>query len=259
MHEAVTDILIDRSRQAEGLGRTLGLSLAAHAVLIALVVWLPAFRSASTPSNENSMVISLGGAPGPRQGMTPMASRAIQKVAPMPKRPEPIPPPPARTPPEMVEPVKTTPPRPKPVEKPQKEVERAPARKPTTGAEVKSGAARVETGGQAIPFGGLATGGGGTGGYLDVKDFCCPDYLQTMVQVIQRNWQSQQNQPGQVIVKFTIQRDGTLTGVEVEKPANYFQNMAAQRAVLETRRLPPLPAAFPEDHLTVHLIFQYQS
>ncbi len=32
----------------------------------------------------------------------------------------------------------------------------------------------------------------------------------------------------------------------------------ASRAMLLTRKLPPLPAAFTEPSLTVHLVFEYQ-
>jgi TonB family protein len=106
----------------------------------------------------------------------------------------------------------------------------------------------------------LTTGGGsGAGGYLDVGNFCCPEYLQTMLQLIQKNWNGQQSVSGQSQMKFTIRRDGTLTQIELERPSGYFAlDREAQRAVLVTRRLPPLPRQFPEDHLTVHLIFRYQ-
>jgi TonB family protein len=124
---------------------------------------------------------------------------------------------------------------------------------------VKAGSAKVETHGAAIPFGGLATGGGGAGAaYTDFADFCCPEYLTTMVQLIQKNWQQNQGQDGTVKVKFTIQRDGTLAGIEVEQQSAQFLNLAAQRAVLATKQLPSLPAAFTGDRLTVHLIFQFK-
>jgi TonB family protein len=256
MQEAATGILIDRSREADGIATTVLLSLAAHAAIIAAVVLMPASWRTHRTDSSRTMTISLGGAPGPRQGMTPMATRPVQEVAATPSKTAPIAPPAAKAP-EMVEPLKTAKPQPKAAEKVEKPAKQ-PAVKPVTGPEIKSGAARVETGGQAIPFGGLSTGGGGAGGYLDVKDFCCPDYLQTMLTMIQRHWNNQQSQDGQVIVKFTIQRDGTLTAVQVEKPATYFLNMAAQRAIAETQKVPPLPPQYTEDHLTVHLIFQYQ-
>ena len=107
---------------------------------------------------------------------------------------------------------------------------------------------------------GLSTGGGGgTSGYLDVQNFCCPDYLATMIQLIQRNWNGRQSTPGATLMKFTIQRDGRLTDVELERSSGYFAlDQTAQRSLLVTRQLPPLPGAFPEPSLTVHLTFQYE-
>jgi len=64
---------------------------------------------------------------------------------------------------------------------------------------------------------------------------------------------------GQVVVRFTIQRDGSLTDVLVERTGDPTLNIAAQRAVVLTRNCPPLPDAFPNPTLTVHLNFQYQT
>jgi outer membrane biosynthesis protein TonB len=57
---------------------------------------------------------------------------------------------------------------------------------------------------------------------------------------------------------FTIRRDGSISSAVVEQGANQFLNLASQRALAMTKQLPPLPAAFPPDHLTVHLVFQYK-
>jgi protein TonB len=209
------------------------------------------------------MTIELGGAPGPMQGRNAISSRPIQQAVPEPK---PVPPtqqaPPALEKPEMVEPLKTAPRQPKAVAKPEpaKTEPQLHGRTPTTGAEVKAGSARVDTGGAQVPFGGLATGGGGGGGaYTDIQNFCCPEYLMTMSRLIQANWNQRQGQDGTNRVKFTIMRDGTIRDVSVEESSvSQFLDLASQRAVVSTRRLPPLPAQFTGDHLTVHLIFQYR-
>jgi TonB family protein len=134
----------------------------------------------------------------------------------------------------------------------------AASRTPTRGAEPQEGSAVAETGARGVGFG-LTTGGGGTGGYLDVGNFCCPEYLTTMLQLIQRNWTSKQQVAGQTIVKFSIQRDGRITNVEVERPSGFFAlDQTAQRALLVTRQLPPLPGQYTENDLTVHLIFRYE-
>jgi TonB family protein len=61
------------------------------------------------------------------------------------------------------------------------------------------------------------------------------------------------------MVKYTIQRNGQITDVALEKSSGYTAlDLTAQRALLVTRQLPPLPAAFTEPTLTVHLRFEYQ-
>ena len=149
-------------------------------------------------------------------------------------------------------------PRPTPV-KPT-ETDPSKGKTPTTGAEIKTGSARVNTGGAAIPFGGLAQGGGGAGGVqLDVKNFCCPEYLAQMVQKIRQNWNARQGAGGQPTIKFTIRRDGMLTNVELEKPSGQdLLDLEARRAVIKTMQLPPLPREFTESSLTVHLTFDFQ-
>jgi TonB family protein len=78
------------------------------------------------------------------------------------------------------------------------------------------------------------------------------------VQLIQQNWSQNQGVTAEVVVKFTIQKDGTLTDVQIERPSGFMAlDMAAQRAVLATARIPPLPAQFSNPTLTVHLTFDY--
>ena len=66
-----------------------------------------------------------------------------------------------------------------------------------------------------------------------------------MLDLIRRNWDSRQQAAGTTVVKYTIQRDGTLAAVEVEKSSGYATlDLLANRAVLLTRKLPPLPSAY---------------
>lgn len=259
--DAVTQILIDRSREADKISRMVVLSLIAHAVLIAAVALFPAGWGASVKDDKaSSMVISLGGAPGPKQGMTAISAKPVQQAAPnTPKANTQAPP--ALAKPEMIEPLKTAKPQPKASAKlePRKNEPQLHGRTPTTGPEVKQGMARVETGGQAVPFGGLATGGGGAGAAMtDYANFCCPEYLTTLVQLVQRNWQQNQGVDGTVQIKFTILRNGAITNIQVEKQSVPFLDLAAQRAVVQTKQLPPLPSAFTGEQLTVHLLFQFK-
>jgi TonB family protein len=261
VHEAVSDILVERAREQDGLSQMMLLSLFAHATLIAVLVLLPeSWRSGSVPPEATPMMITLSGGTGPDAGgMTPIATRPVQVEAP------PDATPPAPKAPEMGEPAPVPKPAakvpPKPIEKP---IDKSATRKPAGGAEVKPGDARVETGGAAVPFGGLTrpSGGGaqGSGATTDYANFCCPEYLNQMTDLIKRNWNRNQGATGQVKVKFTIRRDGTLAGVpQIETSSNQaFLDLEAQRAITKVRQFPPLPREFTENTLILHLIFEYQ-
>lgn len=259
MQEAVSAILDERARGAGGLNGMLAMSLAAHAVLVAGVMLSPAewWRGRVAP-DSSAMVISLGGVDGPDVGgMTSIAERAVQSIA-KPDAPKAIETPPAAKPPEMVESVAKPTPKAAEVKRPD---ETSRSRRPTAGVEIKAGAAPVVTGGAAVPFGGLASqsGGGGDGVKLDVGNFCCPDYIVRMRQLIHRNWNPNQGAVGQPVVKFTIRRDGMLTQVELSQSSGQaLLDIEARRAVLNTRQLPALPAEFDGPHLTVHLTFEFK-
>jgi TonB family protein len=130
---------------------------------------------------------------------------------------------------------------------------------PTRGAQTSAGNAVAVTGARGQGFGLSGGGGPGVAGTLDVGNFCCPDYLMTMVSRIKANWNEQQNVTGVAVVKLTIRRDGLLEGIELEQSSSFpIADLAAQRAVILTKQVPPLPDAFPNPTLTVHLNFQYQ-
>ena len=260
MREAVSDVLASRAKEADGLSRMVLYSLLAHAVLVGLVAITPGeWISPHRERDVTPVMISLEGSPGQDTGgQTQVAARRVQEVAPVVKQP--FTPPPAAKLPEMTVPEpapKPVPPR-KPVEKP---AERTNVRKPVTGEKVTTGDARVDTRGAAVPFGGLSSAGG-TGlstSSFGLENFCCPDYLQTMVQLIRRHWNQEQGVSGQVVVKYTIRRDGMLTQIEVVKPSgNFLLDQESRRAVIKTAQLPPLPSQYTGQHLTIHLTFEYQ-
>jgi periplasmic protein TonB len=260
MREAVSDVLASRAREADGLSRMVLYSLVAHAVLVGLVTIVPGGWISSPPEPEvTPVMISLEGAPGQDTGgRTQVTARRVQEVAPVTKQP--FTPPPAAKLPEMVvpEPAAKSAPKPRTVEKP---ADKSTARKPATGEKVTSGESRVDTRGAAVPFGGLSTSGG-TG--LNVQgfgltDFCCPEYLDTMAQLIRRQWNQDQGAAGSVVVKYTIRRDGMLTQIEVVKPSgNFILDQESRRAVIKTAQLPPLPSLYTGQNLTIHLTFEYQ-
>lgn len=259
MNDAVSHALYGRGQEADGLSRMVAISGGAHVVLLAAMLFIPAtwFRAA-VPDTREVMTISLSGTSGPTtQGMTPIGGRAVQKAVAEPPKIQPIRPPAARTP-EMVEPVKTAP---KPEVKPSSAVKEAPkesrSRTPTQGAETRPGRALAETGSQANTLG-LTTGGGmGTGGQITLGDFCCPQYVGEMVRLIRESWNQNQQATGTTILKFTIQRDGSIANLGVEQSSGFqMLDMFAQRAML-TVKLPPLPPEYTNPTLTVNLAFDY--
>jgi protein TonB len=262
--EAVTSVLLERARHDSGLPRMVTASLVGHVALLAVLAAGSAIGLRGREADlREVMTISLGGAPGPNAGgMNMMGSPSPSRVQAPPepvKKPSPVVPPPAAAKPAMTLPMAA-----KPAKTPPKPSKASP------GADVAPHAAApvpaaTAPGGDAfnanrgMGFGGLSTGGGmGSGSYLDVKNFCCPDYLVTMIQVIRGNWSARQQVAGESMVVFRIQRDGRLTDIEIERSSGYpALDLTAQRALFVTQRMPPLPAAFPDDHLTVHLKFEY--
>ena len=164
MNEAVADILSERAQISDGISVMVVLSLVAHGILARRCVRARVLdvrhRQKSTP-----MMITLGGAEGPDAGgLTTIAARPVQRVA------EPDEKPARRRPrrekaPEMVAPTRrrsrSRRRRPSRIEKPTRTVVDARSRR---AGRDQSGAAKADTGGAQVPFGGLTTGGGGTGG-----------------------------------------------------------------------------------------------
>lgn len=249
--DAVSPILVERAREPQGIRTTVVVSLVVHGVVAAIVLFGPPLIPVDT-APQTVMTISLGGAAGAKTGgATQMAGATTQKAEPDTK-PSPAPPPVAKAEMALPKSEKTT-----PLKATAKILQDEKPRAFPKSAEASTGDARIQTSSKTQGFG-LSSGGAGTGGYLDVQNFCCPEYLTTMIQLIQRNWNGQQDVGGQTLMKFTVMRDGRITSVQTERSSGYFAlDQGAQRALISTRQLPPLPAQFPDQSLTVHLNFQY--
>lgn len=260
MEAAVSNILQSRKGDPSGLKQTALLSLGAHGAAFVVLLLLPVIMPRAKPTPRVVMNISLGGTPGPKTGGTQMlGGRRIDAAAPS-------------TAPTIVKPVAavTPPPQPKMALPDPRQKPRTPPKTTATskdprgtnvgrGFETQMGTARVETGAKGQGFGLSSGGGGGTGSRLSVDNFCCPEYIIDMLSRVHKNWNRQQQATGVVFVKYTIRRSGQITGVEVETPSgNPTLDLASQRALVNTRTLAPLPAAFTEQELTVYLEFRYE-
>lgn len=240
MTESVTDVIVSRKGRPERFRGMVAWSLAVHVLVMGVLLFGPMDWSVGADEPPPTvMTISFAGAPGPRAGgMTPTGGRAI-----------PPPPPQAAA-------VAAPPPRPR--EETISERPRRPQPQPAQTEPPQTGVTRTETGARGQGFG-LATGGaGGTGVQLDVSDFCCPEYVQQMVALIQQNWQPNQGVAGSTMMKFTITRSGSIQTVVVERSSGFVAlDLAAQQALLRTR-LPELPLQFPNSTLSVHVTFDYR-
>jgi TonB family protein len=259
----VSDVLRERMQEPGGLTATALVSFLAHAtVLGALIVGPMRWMSHAIDENKPVMTITLGGSgAGPDAGgMTSIGARAVQTTEPA-MKPEALRAPAMKTP-EMTVPIDKAPV--KATKAPSKATENiaklpdARGKQLARGEEINNSPAVAVTGAKGQGFG-LSTGGGnGLTSTLDVGDFCCPDYIVLMNQKIQGNWNRQQEVRGQVTVKFTIQRDGRLLEPFIERSSGVAAlDNAARRAIEVTRQLTPLPAAYTNPALTIHLTFEY--
>ncbi len=252
--DAVSEVLIARSARTDGLNSMLSASAVAHSVLVGLFLFLPAaWFGAKYEQPETIMLVSLGGPIGPNDGgVATLGGRTIQQLTETKKAIEPVRPPSAK-PPEMIEPTKAPPKKTTPNKVEGKDPR---STRPTKGEEIQKGSSIAETGAKGLGFG-LSSGGGGGGGHLEVANFCCPEYLNTMVALIKSNWNSQQGAAGRTHLRFVIQKDGRIVDITLEQSSgNETMDLFARRALMLTK-LPPLPAGYTESALAVHLYFDY--
>jgi len=93
---------------------------------------------------------------------------------------------------------------------------------------------------------------------FDSADFNYSYYVTQMLASIGANWFKPTDQSVMPpVIYFRIGRDGSISDVRIERSSGLpFVDRAAQRAVLASSPLPPLPADFHESSLGVHLKFQ---
>ena len=261
MREAASQVLTERAAAADGLRRPLALSVGAHlAALVVLIVGPGSWLQGPDADVGNVINIRLGGSAGPGEGgLTPMGGQPVQEVIPLTeaRRPQ-WEQPPADTAPDVVVPVEDA-----PRLEPESEIDTAPdearGRRLRRGPQLHDGTAMADTGVTGMGLR-LSTGGlGGSGAELSVDDFCCPEYLSNMLSMIRQRWDPNQQATGATVVRFTIQKDGLIDGVDVDRSSGYLAlDQSARRAVLLTDRIPRLPSTFTEDSLTVWLTFEYR-
>src|SRR3954466_9768716 len=138
--DAVSEILVDRSREADKFSRMVIVSLVIHGVILSALAFIPS-RFDVPPTSENVIEISCGGsADGPVQGRNPTSAKPVKQAVPDAK-------PRVDTAPAAAKPEMGLPTKPAKVEPTSTKPKTEPARvkPPSQGAEVKQGTARDET------------------------------------------------------------------------------------------------------------------
>ncbi len=236
-----------------------GTAVLAHVIAVVALAIMPSEWIGHEPEVEtNVMYISLAGNQGQETtGTRAIAAREVQQATPEPVRPQYQAP--AEKPPEMAIPETATKPVPKPpTQTPIQQTAPQPtSRTPIRGAEVRPGTARVDTG-AVTGADGLSLGSSGTGGETNLANFCCPAYIQAMSAAIRRTWKQNQGVAGANTVRFTIERDGRVTGVSLVDASGVYAIDRESQAALLNAKMPPLPAEFTEPRLIVRLIFEYK-
>ena len=105
---------------------------------------------------------------------------------------------------------------------------------------------------------GLSLGEGDGGQVAGVPaDFHFTYYVERMLALIESRWYKPAVAAGtRARVRFRIQRDGRLDTIEIEESSGHPSfDRAALRALYASNPLPPLPPAYTQPSLTVHLSF----
>jgi outer membrane biosynthesis protein TonB len=251
--EAVSDVLELRAAPEAGFTRAVTASIGVHLMGVIALFLAHQYVVTHRPIPPKIMTITLGGSIGPRStGMTAASPRPVDQVAP-PKR-EPVKTAASQSS-VMTLPVKSEP-------KPAPQVDQtlpitSVPKPPTTGAQVRPGTSRAETGSTTQDKGLTVGGAGGSAAILEVKDFCCPEYIQRLLQRIENTWNKNVPGRGYTILKFTVRRDGSITDISTDETTNQFFENQSRSALVLARSVPPLPAEFKDDHLVIHLRFPY--
>jgi periplasmic protein TonB len=272
---AVDRILERRSRRESRRPEAVSLAAAAalHGVALALVLVLPRLNPPPPPPSFVPVQIIPAQALGVRH---PAPRPKAEKPAPPKPEPAEEPEPPAPEPPKPKPKPEPERPAPKPVkeeaptlpEKPDKKKPEKPKpekpRPTSTGTgnnpagTARQGDANGEAGRRGAPTGnplGTTAFGSQIAG-LDNPDFKFGVYIDRLLLAIDSQWvRPPLGNDVKAVISFRIQRDGSLTDLQVAQSSGYNSfDLAALRAVQNASPFAPLPRAYRNDSLGVTLI-----
>jgi len=277
---AVDRILERRSRGAGRRQEAMGLTAAAllHGAAVALVFLLPRLAPPPPPISFVPVQIIPAQALGVRRPASrPKAEKPRLEPAKEPERPAPEPNPepepvkedvpvlPEKKPEKKPEPPKPSTPSEGPRRPAEKTPEKTEPKPPSSGG---TGTNPAGTAAQGTPDGEAGRRGSATGNPLgttafgssiaglDNPDFRFGYYLDQLLSAIDAKWARPPLGEGiEATISFRIQRDGSLTDLQVAVSSGYNSfDLAALRAVQNASPFPPLPRAYRNDSLGVNLI-----
>jgi len=276
----VNGVLADRSRRygrgwRNAEARSFLAALGLHALLLVIVLLAPRLKTPPPPLEFVPVQIIPAQAlgvrrPAPPRRKTPPAPPA---ETPAPEEPEPEAAPPKPAPaddvpalpdPESDKKKKPAETKPKPPEPASPTPDKGATSREGSGKteEGTSGTAPGETGDQLGRRGGPqgnplgTTAFGSEVGGLDNPDFTYAYYLDRMLSLIDAQWARPAMGSGvKAVIFFRIGRDGKMSDLQVEQSSGYDSfDLAALRAVKNAAPFPPLPRAYKNEDLGVHLI-----
>lgn len=249
--DAVGNILAERERQGLSFGAGISLAVLLHAgvaaVLIASALSHPVrFLAPRAVSVRLMPAASLPGG----------AAVAVPEQPPEPAREKPRIEKPAEPPPPPTEKAILLPSKSKKAEPPPPAPRAADSKKTMAPRASAPGDSRALGTGTTINTSGQGVGIGGA--RVDQADFQYSYYFERMILAIGMNWfKPAQLIPVSPVVRFHIERDGTVSEPEIEVSSGLpFVDRAALRAVIASSPLPPLPPDYTGDRIGVHLIFE---
>lgn len=90
-----------------------------------------------------------------------------------------------------------------------------------------------------------------------LQSFCCPDYVALIKRAVEANWRREQGNTGTTTLKFTIEKNGQISKVEVDKSSGHALLDTEALWAVRAAQFPPLPTQYSNPTLTVNLGFVY--
>lgn len=251
--DPVSRVLADRERNPPRMLPWVVLAAALHGLIVA-AAFAYGRATAARPAHLPVVSVKLIRPERP-PGRPAAASQPRPNVAAATPRPAPAATPipaPAATPVARREP--TAPPRSRASDQAMAAPDGAASPVPTEVVEPEPAGGGTGTGGG----GGLSLGEGDGGQVAGVPtDFHFSYYIERMLALIESRWYKPAVATGtRTRVRFRIQSDGRLDAIEIEESSGHPSfDRAALRALYASNPLPPLPPAYLQSSLTVHLSF----